>query len=86
MGEHHLRKLIEAIFVAHQDTDIDCETCAAQFDCLAEQVAAGASVRDLWPAVEAHLECCADCREEYEALLAVIRAEQGGQLSEPTTN
>ncbi len=86
MGEYHIRKLIEAIFIAHQDSDMDCETCAAQLDCLVEQVAAGASVHDLWPAVEAHLACCPDCREEYEALLAVIRAEQDGELSQPTSS
>lgn len=83
MGEQHLRKLIEAIFMVHQDSDMDCETCAAQFDCLVEKVAAGANLHDLLPEVEAHLECCADCREEYNALLAIIRAENGGQLAAP---
>lgn len=85
MGEHHLRKLIEAIFEVHQDGGMDCETCAAQFDCLAEKVAAGANLHDLLPEVEAHLECCADCREEYNALLAIIRAENSGTLAAPLT-
>jgi predicted anti-sigma-YlaC factor YlaD len=83
MGEQYLRKLIEAIFAVHQDGGIDCDTCSAQFDCLVEKVAAGAALRELLPEVEAHLECCNDCREEYEALLAIIRAENGGQLAAP---
>jgi hypothetical protein len=83
MGEQHLRKLIETIFQVHQDGDIDCETCSAQFHCLVEKVAAGANLCDLLPEVEAHLSCCPDCREEYEALLAVIRAESGGQFTTP---
>ena len=32
------------------------------------------------PAVEAHLRCCGDCREEYQALLCILRAEIDGQL------
>ncbi len=85
MGEHHLQKLIEAIFQNHQDGGLDCERCSAQFDCLVEKVCAGAALRDLLPAVEAHLECCPDCREEYEALLAIIRAENSGHLTTPLT-
>ncbi len=83
MGEQQLRKLIETIFLVHEHGDIDCETCSAQFDCLVEKVAAGATLSELLPEVEAHLMCCADCREEYEALLAVIRAENDGLLSTP---
>jgi len=80
MGEYHLRKLIEAIFEVHQGNSIDCETCSEQFDCLVEKVAAGANLCDLLPQVEAHLQCCSDCREEYNALLAIIRAENDGEL------
>jgi hypothetical protein len=83
MGEYHLRQLIEVIFQMHQDGGIDCETCSDQFACLVEKVAAGANLCDLLPEVEAHLSCCADCREEYDALLAIIRAENGGQMPTP---
>jgi hypothetical protein len=34
--------------------------------------------RAAWPPpVQDHLEKCGDCREEYEALLTALRAEQG---------
>lgn len=50
-------------------------------NCLAELVAAGVDPRDLLPAVEEHIICCADCREEFEALLAIIRAENQGLIT-----
>jgi hypothetical protein len=85
MAQEPLDNLLRFILNTHEEQHecIDCETCNQQFDCLAEQVALGADVHDLLPAVEAHLACCADCREEFEALVAIIRAENGGQLSQP---
>jgi hypothetical protein len=86
MGEQRLRKLIEAIYLAHQDSEMDCERCAQELDCMVENVAAGAKLADLLPAVEAHLKCCADCREEFEALLVIIRAENRGELTTSSNN
>lgn len=76
--DEQLRKLIDCIFDAHVDATIDCETCSLQFNCLADLVAEGADPRELLPAVEEHLMCCPDCREEYNALLTIIRAENQG--------
>lgn len=78
--ENRIQKLITVIFDTHPGHEVDCEMCNREFACLAEQVAAGARIGDLLPHVEAHLQCCKDCREEFEALLAVIRAEQEGRL------
>jgi hypothetical protein len=78
--DEQLHKLIQAIFDEHQDSEIDCETCSQELNCLAELVTAGAEVRQLLPAVEAHLRCCGDCREEYQALLCILRAELTGQI------
>jgi hypothetical protein len=79
--DEQLHKLINAIFSDHQDICIDCETCSQQLNCLAEMVAAGVEVQELLPAVEDHLRCCADCREEYQALLCIMRAELNGQAT-----
>ena len=84
--DERIKRLINAIYTVHQDTSIDCETCSAQLDCLVELVAQGGDLRELLPAVEEHLECCADCREEFNALMAIIHAESDGTLSTPTNS
>lgn len=81
LQDEHLRKLIDHICDTHQDEVIDCDSCGCQIECLAEKVAAGASLPDLWPEIEAHLQCCRDCREEWQALLSIVRAEQDGSLT-----
>lgn len=83
--DEQLRKLISCIFEEHQDGGIDCETCSMQLNCLAEMVARGAAMTQILPAVTAHLECCPDCREEYEALLCIMIAEDKGLLASPST-
>ena len=84
MGEivdENIQKLVDSIFNNHPDGGIDCDQCCQQFNCLVEMVAAGAEPRDLLPAVEAHMRCCPDCREEYQALLSIITAENQGLLT-----
>lgn len=85
MAQDPLINLLRFILNTHEEQHecLDCDTCSQQFDYLAEQVALGADIHDLLPTVEAHLACCADCREEFEALVAIIRAENSGQLSQP---
>ena len=74
-----LVRLLEQILSYHE-ADIDCDTCGDQLECLAELVAVGHDPKKLLPAVQAHLDCCNDCREEFEALLCILRAEQSGEL------
>ena len=76
--DEQLQKLIKNIFDIHSDGGIDCEECCRQFNCLVELVAAGTELRQLLPAVEEHLSCCHDCREEFQALLSIIIAENRG--------
>ncbi len=79
--EDQIRKIIDCIFVAHQDDPLNCEICNREFECLAEKVAAGANLHDLWPEIEAHLTCCKDCAEEFQAMVCILRAESNGQLT-----
>ncbi len=78
-NEPRMLVLLQEILALHE-SDVDCECCGDQLECLAELVAAGGDAKKLLPAVQAHLECCHDCREEFEALLAILRAEQAGDL------
>lgn len=51
-------------------------TCGEVFDLLdqyTEMAANGEDVSQLMPLVKQHLEMCADCREEFEALLKVLQ-------------
>jgi hypothetical protein len=43
-------------------------------DQFAEMVMRGEDVAHLMPLVQHHLDMCADCREEFEALLRILRA------------
>lgn len=78
---NQLLAMVEAIFAAHQD-DIDCEGCDAEMPHLVELIEAGEDPSLLLPAVQEHLNMCKDCREEFEALLSVVRAENAGLLAE----
>jgi predicted anti-sigma-YlaC factor YlaD len=53
--------------------EIGCEECFRQLDQFAEMKLAGKSAAEAMPLVQDHLERCTDCREEFEALLAVLR-------------
>lgn len=76
----HLRNLIEEIVLSHQEDRLCCDDCACNLERLAEKVATGASLTDLMPEVEYHLRCCADCREEFQALVCILRAELDGEI------
>ena len=56
------------------EPEIGCDEC---FDRLDEFVDGGTV-----PGMEAHLEGCPACREDYESLLALVRAEDGGAPTE----
>lgn len=77
--EEQLRKIIDCIFISHQEDPMDCETCGSQIECLAEKVAGGANLHDLWPEVEGHLACCKDCFEEFHAMVCILKAENDVQ-------
>jgi hypothetical protein len=58
--------------------NMDCNECCEQLTCIAEQVAGGAKLFDIMPELEEHFRCWPDSREEFYALVAVIRAERDG--------
>lgn len=82
--DDRLQKLVQFIFEEHHDpSGLNCDSCEEQFAHLTELVAQGANLHDLMPAVEAHLACCHECREQYQALLCIIRADFAGTLDAP---
>jgi hypothetical protein len=60
---------------------MDCSDCD-KLAGLAERVAAGVPVAQVLPALNEHLKYWKDCREEFEALVAVLKAESNGNLND----
>jgi hypothetical protein len=77
MSVERLLGVVQAIFDVHAD-EMDCAGCDAEMPHLAELISAGEDPSLLLPAVMAHLCHCGDCREEFDALVAVLRAEDAG--------
>ena len=68
-----LKKMVRGILTTRPD-EIGCDECFAQLDRFVELQLAGKNAAEAMPLVHDHLERCHDCREEFEALLAALRA------------
>jgi len=68
-----LKRMVRNILTARPD-EIGCDECFEQLDRFVEMTLAGKNAAEAMPLVQNHLERCADCREEFEALLAALRA------------
>lgn len=65
--------MVRGILATRPD-EIGCDECFAQLDRFVELQLAGKNAAEAMPLVHDHLERCDDCREEFEALLAALRA------------
>ncbi len=75
-----LKALIDCL-ASTQDEEADCMEFDLEADCLAEWLAAGAPPESvIKPAIKAHLQHSPDCNEEFEALIAILKAENAGEL------
>ena len=68
-----LQKLVREIEQT-RDVEYTCEEVHRLLDQFAEAVLRGQDATRLIPLVQQHLDLCPDCREEYEALLRILRA------------
>ena len=68
-----LKRMVHSVLSARPD-EIGCDECFEQLDRFVEMTLAGKNAAEAMPLVQDHLERCDDCREEFEALLAVLRA------------
>jgi hypothetical protein len=68
-----LKRMVRNILTARPD-EIGCDECFEQLDRFVEMTLAGKNAAEAMPLVQDHLERCGDCREEFEALLAALRA------------
>ena len=73
-----LGKLFDFIVNAPADESLikmDCNDCCEKIAGLAEQVANGADLNEVLPEMQKFMAYWGDCREEFEALVAVIERE-----------
>ncbi len=75
LSQKSLETVLQWISHTHAE-EIDCGTCWEQVDQFAELVLAGKDASEALPLVRDHLVLCAECRDEYEALLAALLAMQ----------
>lgn len=72
LESNKLESLVWSILTT-QPQEIGCDTCYAQLDVFAELALAGKDAAGAMPLVQAHLDRCPACLEEYEALMFVLR-------------
>jgi RNA polymerase-binding transcription factor DksA len=65
-----------------REHELNCNECLDKVAELAECELAGKPIPDAFEAVRHHLTLCAECREEYDALLTVLKrmGEDEGNL------
>jgi hypothetical protein len=68
-----LKGLVRGIMTTRPD-EIGCEECFEELDRFVEMVLAGKDAAEAMPLVQDHLDRCRECKEEFEALLAALRA------------
>ena len=61
---------------ATEAVELSCDEILHLMDECAEAALRGGDILALMPIFQHHLDMCADCREEFEALLRILRAQQ----------
>jgi hypothetical protein len=56
-----------------REVEIGCDECFERLDSFAETELSGSEARAAMPLVGDHLDKCADCRSNYEALRSALR-------------
>lgn len=71
-----LVKVVMAVLRTREE-EIGWAKCFEQLDRFVEMELSGLDAAATIPLVEDHLQKCGDCREEFDALLEALRAEEG---------
>ncbi len=61
-------------FLRTDPRDVGCAEAMELLHVYVEQVAADASAAQRYPGIAAHLAACGPCSEDFDGLLAVVRA------------
>jgi hypothetical protein len=74
MFDRDIFKALIGEIAATREVEIGCDECFEQLDRFVEMKLSGMDAARAIPLVEDHLQICGQCREEFEALLAALRA------------
>lgn len=66
----------------NNSVDMDCCDCCEYTSMIAEQVAKGRPLRELMPDLAKHMHCYPCVQEEFQALTAILAAEQSGLIDQ----
>lgn len=80
LDREELNKLVRAVLETSEH-ELGCDECLDEVDRFIEIELAGLNAAAAMPLVHHHLQKCGDCREEFEALLAAVKAIEGGRDS-----
>ena len=72
LNEDQIEGLMKLIGLT-RERELTCDECLALAAEFAERELAGRTPNDALEAVQHHLDLCFECREEYEALLRLLR-------------
>ncbi len=68
-----IRKLMRSIHKTYAH-ELTCSECYGEVDRFAELELTGKNAAEAMPLVQQHLDRCAGCKEEYEALYQALKA------------
>lgn len=74
MTEFKAKRLLHDILTT-EPNEADCLECFRELDRFAEMYQSGTDPAAIMPRIEAHLNRCGDCSEEYQALLSFLKSE-----------
>ncbi len=73
LDKQQVKTLLSFVADTRED-EITCDECLAGMAEFAEMQLVGAEILDAQRLIQAHIEFCPECAEEYEVLLEVVSA------------
>lgn len=77
-----LERLLHFLDTAAEDEGVvasDCDDGCGGIAAVAERVACGERLAEIWPELDAHLRTYPDKREEFDAMVVIFRAQREGK-------
>lgn len=80
LSHEQIKNLLRLLSIT-REYELNCDECLDKVAELAERELAGKAVPDALEAVQHHLTLCAECAEEYEAVLTALKCLEEDESS-----